>query len=114
MYSINRQIAIIKPKEPYVKWINSLPGSENPCDIEELNSDCTAFLIPHFDYNSESNKFMKKMYKKIFEIELEGWNTDKRTWPKKRSFSLFEKWFHIEFHSEVIDMLGTDIEKEDY
>jgi hypothetical protein len=33
---------------------------------------------------------------------------------EKRSFSLFEKWFHIEFHSEVLDVLGTGIEKEDY
>lgn len=114
MYSINRQVAIIKPKEPYVKWINSITDPEDPCDIDELNNDCTAYLIPHFDDDPESMGYIKKIYKKIFEIELESWSTDKSNWPKKRGFSLFENWFHVEFHSEVIDVLGTDIEKDEY
>ena len=114
MYSINRQIAIIKPKEPYLKWLNSVTDPEDPCDFDELNYDCTALLIPHFDGDSESNEYIKKVYKKIFEIELLSWCTDKSKWPKKRSFALFQKWFYIEFHSEVIDVLGTDIEKEEY
>jgi hypothetical protein len=42
MYSVNRQVAIIKPKEPHVDWINSLPGVDEPSDIDELNCDCTA------------------------------------------------------------------------
>jgi hypothetical protein len=69
---------------------------------------------PNFDACAEYIKYLKKIYKKVFEIELESWSIDKGTWPKKRSFSLFEKWFYIEFHSEVFDALGTDIEKEDY
>ena len=48
MYSINRQVAVIKPKEPYVDWINSLPGIDEPCDIEGLNNDCTALLSSDF------------------------------------------------------------------
>lgn len=41
MYSANRKVAIIKPKEPYLDWSNSLSGISIPCNIEELNHDCT-------------------------------------------------------------------------
>ena len=114
MDSINRQIAIIKPKEPYVDWINSLPGIDEPCDIEELNNDCTALLLPHLDDDDESMRYIKKSYAKIFEFELDSWSTDKKTWPKKRNFSLFSKWFKIEFHSELFDIGNGNIEIEEY
>ena len=53
MYSINRQVIVVKPKKPYIEWINSLPDMEDPIKIDELNNDCTSCLIPHFDYEKE-------------------------------------------------------------
>lgn len=107
MESINRQVMVIKPKPAYVKWINSLPDmDEDPCTIESLNDDCTAALIPHFDDDSKSVKFVKNIFPQLFEIELGSWSTDESAWPKKRTYSLFCEWFHIEFHSEVFDF-GT-------
>lgn len=114
MYSVNRQVAIIKPKEPYVDWINSLPGVGEPCDINELNCDCTALLLPHFDNDDESLRYIKKIYGKIFEFELDSWSTDRNTWPKKRNFSMFREWFKVEFHSELFDIGKGNIEIEDY
>ena len=113
MDSINRQIAIIKPKKPYVNWINSLPGMDEPSSIESLNNDCTALLLPHFDDDDESLKFIKRIYRKIFEIELDSWSTGENAWPKKRTYDLFREWFKIEFHSEVFDFgkgaIGIDV-----
>ena len=114
MQSINRQVAIIKAKEPYLNWINALPGTDEPCDTEELNDDCTALLMPHFDDEAESMRYFKKIYAKIFEFELDSWSTDKKTWPKRRNFTLFRKWFKIEFHSEVFDIGKGNIEIEEY
>ncbi len=112
MYTINRQVAVLKPKEAYVRWVNSVIDPEDPCNISDLRNDCTAFLIPHFDDDSESLKYIEKIYKKIFEIELNGWSTDKGTWPKKFDLSLFQKWFYVEFHSEVFDPIGDPIVKD--
>ena len=103
MDSINRQAAVIKPKEPYLNWINSLPGAGKQLELEELNRDCTALLIPHFDDDDDSMKYIKGIYRKIFEIELDSWCTDENTWPKKRSYGLFLEWFRVEIHSEVFD-----------
>ena len=114
MYSINRQVAIIKPKKPYIDWINSLPGMDVPFDSESLKKDCTAILLPHLDNDEESLKYLKTIYTEIFDIELDSWYSDKRFWPKKRNFALFIEWFDVEFHSEVLDPLENDIEKEEY
>ena len=70
MDSINRQIAIIKPKKPYVNWINSLPGMDEPSSIESLNNDCTALLLPHFDDDDDSLKFIKKYIGKYLRLNL--------------------------------------------
>lgn len=103
MDSLNRQVAIIKPKEPYVNWINSLPGTVEQETVDNLQTDCTAVLLPHFDTDQESLNYVKKFYRTIFDYELYGWHTDENAWPQKRTFKLFQEWFNIEFHSEVID-----------
>jgi hypothetical protein len=51
---INRQVAVIKPKGPYIHWINSLTGTVDPVSIDELQNDCTVILLPHFDTDRES------------------------------------------------------------
>lgn len=61
MNSINRQVAIIKPKEPYVAWINSLADMDEQSTIDSLNDDCTALLLPHFDDDKESMKYTKNL-----------------------------------------------------
>jgi hypothetical protein len=114
MKSLNRQVAIIKPKEPYVAWINSRPGMDEPSTIESLNNDCTALLLPHFDDEEESLHFVKKHYRQIFKMELDSWSTDKKSWPKKINYALFREWFKIELHSEVFDLGQGPIEVDDY
>ena len=114
MKYINRQVVIIKPKKPYVDWINALPGNGEIINIDTLNNDCTALLLPHFDTNEESMKFIKKNYDTIFEIELDTWSTNPKYWPKKRNYGLFQEWFKIELHSEVVDFGESRIEIEEY
>ncbi len=45
-------------------------------------------------------------------MEIDSWSTDHKTWPKKRTYTLFCDWFKIEFHSEVIDFGEGSIEVE--
>lgn len=114
MNSLNRQVAVVKPKEPYVDWVNSLPGMDEPVTIEFLNNDCTALLIPVYDNDIGSLKFIKRVYKEIFEIELNSWVTDKKYWPHKRPYALFREWFKIEIHSEVYDFGKGLVEVDEY
>ena len=42
---INRSLLVVRAKEPFLHWVNSLP---DPADVtlEEVNSDQSAFLLP--------------------------------------------------------------------
>jgi hypothetical protein len=114
MKLINRQVAIIKPKQPYVDWISSLPEKNIKYSIDSLGDDCTAILLPQFDHEEGSLSFIKKIYKQLFEIELDSWNTDLKTWPKNRTYKLFCEWFKIEIHTEIIDFGKGAILSEEY
>jgi len=49
MYTINRSIAIIRPKRPFVDWANQLPDAEFKSSLDDFKTDCLAVLIPDYD-----------------------------------------------------------------
>lgn len=112
MRTINRYVVIIKPKQSYVDWINQLPEVEDKLTLDDLQSDCTAILIPEFDLPEESKAFMNSMAESLFEEELAGWCTDETRWPINRTKKLFWQWFEVEIHSEVFDAVRGPIRKE--
>ncbi len=38
---------------------------------------------------------------------------DEKLQPKNRNFKMFKKWFDVEIHSMVIDLVDEGIEKEE-
>jgi hypothetical protein len=114
MKSINRAIAVIKPKEPYIDWICSLADApaERPT-VVELSQDCTTYLIPSYDQDEEAFEHIEAIYETIFETELESWCTDPSVWPPERSYEMFREWFEIELHSEIYDSVDGKIRKEE-
>ena len=112
MQTINRSIAIIKPKQPFVDWANQLPDAEDKTLLEDLNDDCLAILIPNYETNDEAKKYIDGMVEDIFEEQLFGRCTHKPWWPKKRTKKLFWAWFEAELHSIVIDSCNEPIIEE--
>jgi hypothetical protein len=39
---------------------------------------------------------------------------DEDRWPQKRTLTLFKKWFSLDFHSVVEDMVDGDLYTEGY
>ena len=113
MQSINRTAVIIKPKQPFVDWLNSIPDEEVVFTLERVSEDNITFLIPPYESPDESLAYIKKIYSYLFEFELFGWYTDKKLWPKKRTWKMFQDWFEVEINSEVFDLVDGDIEKEE-
>ena len=113
MQSINRTAVIIKPKQPFVDWINSTPDDSSNYTLEQVNRENITFLIPEYDDPDNSKKYIKNNYKMIFEFELWGWITTEELWPKNRNWKMFNNWFDIEINSEVFDLVDSEIEKED-
>ena len=111
---IDRAVAVLKPNEPYLEWALGLPDAPADLTLQELRSDCTAFLIPEFDLDQEVEDLLREIYPALFELELEGWYRDERFWPQPRDYETFRAWFDVEISSTVIDLVEDEIAKEEY
>ena len=109
--TINRAVAIIKPKAPFIQWLKSLPDWDLDVTLEDLRKDSTAILIPEQE-NRNAIVYIKKIHQEIFQLELDSWHRDENWWPKKRDLKTFRKWFDVEIHSTVMDTGKGMIVKE--
>lgn len=112
MHLINRAVAVIKPRQRYFDWTRSLPDVLDELTLADLQRDCTTILIPEFDSLRESEAFIADMATHLFEIELDAWDHDTRTWPTNRDSHTFREWFDVEIHSMVLDAADEDITRE--
>lgn len=113
MQSINRTAVIVKPKQPFIDWLNSMPDDSFNYTLEQISKENITFLIPEYDSPGGAMDYMRKKHGLIFEWELWGWTTAEEYWPKNRNWKTFNEWFDIELNSEVFDLADGDIEKED-
>jgi hypothetical protein len=114
MYLINRAVAIIKPKQPLVDWINGYPGAEGLVTLGQAREDCTVILLPEYYTEDEAYSFIEEICSELFEIELHSWYVDENYWPTNRDYQTFMDWFEIEIHSMVLDPFEEEIEKEEF
>ncbi len=113
MDTVNRSLAIIKPKQPFVDWANQLPDADFNVLLADLRKDCLAVLIPEYDTDNAAEGYIDELWEGIFEDELYGWCTKESWWPRERTRELFSQWFDVEFHSMVVDPCEEPIEKEE-
>lgn len=96
----NRSAITINYKKPFVDWSNALTPELSM--NENMLGESTTYLVKaDFD---DAEKCIKKYYKEIFELELDGQWTDENDWPQKMTFKLFNEWFSYEISDLVIDL----------
>lgn len=108
--TINRNLVLIEPTAAYLEWAQRFPDVDHQLTLDELLEDNTAYLIPEQDGNPDL--WLKRNFRIIFEIELDGWCTDRTLWPKVRSFKVFKEFFSVHFCSIVIDLGKGSIDRE--
>ncbi len=103
---INRTAIIVKPVQPFYEWVISIsPGFPVPQDLEPM-----IYLIEE-DIN-DFDKWLRKNSERLFQMALEGWTTNKKQWPQKRSYKMFREWFKVDIATMVYDMEFEPIYKE--
>jgi hypothetical protein len=108
--TINRNVLVFEPTEVFLEWAKRSPDDDIELTLKELVTDMTAYLIPEQDADAEA--WLRRNFKTIFEIELDGWCTDPSLWPKDRSMKTFRKFFRVHYCSSVIDLAKGPIEQE--
>jgi hypothetical protein len=112
MPDIDRSVMVVKPKQPFFDWVQSVDYEEG-LTLDRVRDDSTSFLIPPIWDSSDQHKLLELCYEIVFEVELTGWHTDPALWPQQRDLKMFLKWFEVEFHSLVIDLCDGPIEVDD-
>ena len=114
MFQINRSVAVIKPKQPFVDWANSVVDEDVQYSISDFSTDCSVILLPVVDSDEHAEAFIKDIFQDLFELELSSWIVVDEMWPENITYKMFLEWFDVEFHSMVFDSLKDDIEKDPY
>ncbi|MBC8447295.1 MAG: hypothetical protein H8D78_06055 [Chloroflexi bacterium] len=112
MEQINRGVVIIKPKAPFLEWVNRDPTLSSPISMQNLLEDCTVLLVPDLYSLEDMLDYLEPFKPLLFEMELAGWYLDPATWPAERTAEVFNAWFELEAHSMVWDVVDAPIEKE--
>jgi hypothetical protein len=108
--TINRNVLVVVPTTVFLEWARKYPDEDADLTLKELTTDVTAYLIPEQD--ADAKAWLRRNFKTIFEIELDGWCTDPSLWPEDRSFKAFNKFFFIHFCSTVIDLAEGEIDRK--
>jgi hypothetical protein len=114
MKIINRNSFMVKPKQPYVDWINAHPDTDTDISLEETHQECTIFLIPEMIGEDDAREYIEAFKLEIFEMKLDLWYRDPSIWPQKRTPAMFDEWFDLEFHAMILDLDRKRIAKERY
>jgi len=112
VYVIDRNLAVIKPKQPFLDWLRGVPGNEVELTLDQLRIDCTALLVPEFEEPEDAVSFIDEIGVELFEAELGSWVDDTKLWPKDRSLQAFWTWFDVEIHSTVVDLVDEEVPAE--
>ena len=111
---LNRDLLIVRYKQPFVDWINEAdPNPKHRVNLEDANDDSPAYLI--HDYACEEfDSWLEVNYIVLFENLLNEWYTDPALWPQDRSLELLKAWCDLEVHSMVLDCVDEPLEDDGY
>ncbi|MFK7936207.1 MAG: plasmid pRiA4b ORF-3 family protein [Saprospiraceae bacterium] len=112
MYSINRSVLIVRPKQALYDWLKKL-APEAP-EMEELppdHDDADVFLIPDFLLSEQAEEWLKANVSYFSEMLFSQWWEEEEQWPKNRNWETFNKYFSFNIQTQVRDMLDDNIER---
>ncbi|MCI0334822.1 MAG: hypothetical protein L0228_16535 [Planctomycetes bacterium] len=73
MWSVNRSVLVVRPRQPYLDWVQSLDDADKKVTLDDLRRDCTALLVPEVDDEDHQDEIVAAMCKEVFEHELWAW-----------------------------------------
>jgi hypothetical protein len=109
---LNRSALILRCKQPFVEWLNSIDPKGAKTNLEEVNQDNSVYLVEVED-EEDLEDWLEENADKLFAEEISGWITDENLWPRKLNLEAFRKWFDIQWHSVVMDTGSTPIEDDE-
>jgi hypothetical protein len=104
---INRSAIILKPLQPFLDWLNNLYPDDKVDDIREINT----YLVT--DEIEDLETYLKNKFDTFFMMELNDWHINKKEWPQKRNYKMFNLWFCVETSQMIYDLEKKPIFKSE-
>jgi hypothetical protein len=105
VYLINYSVAIVRWKQPFLHWANSLDNRQHhltPDSIKPFENNC--YLLPLFDTEQQKERMIQEVAELIFATELQSYCPDRDFWPKNRNYAMFLEFFDVEVNSMIYDL----------
>jgi hypothetical protein len=102
---VNRWSIVVRAKQSYVDWANSIDDDGPTTTLETARSSPTIYLVHEHDGTSLHELIDQWYWEAIFDLELVSWMRDTSTWPESRSAEMFSEWFDIELVTELVDLV---------
>ena len=107
--TINRAALIVRPKQPYVDWANSMDDGGPKADLRQLREEPSIYLVESIDFPEDFDLAVEDTWEWIFREQLNGWMRDPDLWPEGLTRVMFLEWFDCELSTMVWDMLKPRI-----
>jgi|SRR6185437_12273616 len=113
-YFVERSVAVIKPKQPFLEWVNStFPDTPQPLTLESIRIDCNSYLIPEIDEIEDGVNYIDDKFADLFALELASWTEDETLWPQAFTLKMFWEWFDVEVYPTAIDISEEHIGEDE-
>ncbi len=103
---LNRCAITVRAKQAFLDWLLQLP---DPVDAEQslkaINREPHVYLLQNYAYIAKQDELIAHCYDLILESELGGWWLKPSDWPTNRMLTEFKKWFEVQFHSRIEDLV---------
>jgi hypothetical protein len=107
--TINRAALIVRPKQPYVDWANSVDDDGPRVILQEVRNDPSIYLVETIDFQEDLDLLVDDTWEWIFREQLNGWMRDADLWPEGLTREMFLEWFDCEVSTMIWDMLKSKI-----
>lgn len=107
--TINRAALIVRPKQPYVDWANSVDDDGPRADLQKLREEPSIYLVETIDFLEDFDLLVEDTWEWIFKEQLNGWMRDPDVWPNELTREMFHEWFDCELSTMIWDMLKSRI-----
>ena len=109
---MNRSAVVLEPRQPLLDWINRSEPTAPPMTLEDLRHNNTVLLVPALGSTKEILTWMLPLRMQLLERELESWHTNRTLWPAERSPEMFDEWYELRVHGEVLDMSEEPVRRD--
>ena len=110
-YFVERSVAILKPRQPFLDWVNnSFDDLTQEITLESIRIDCNSYLIPEVEEIEDGINFVDEKFADLFALELASWTEDENVWPTELTLKMFWEWFDVEIYPTMVDISSDEPE----